>query len=532
MIISFFIKYFRTILDALIIAAIIVAFFFFDPMGLFGGRLKIRDTPVAVERVRQIGQLITAEYYGEAIASLILNGTDTIEQEEFEPEGQAVFDQMIVSLDSLKKLEKSKIVNVKRRNIEKTMDEVFPGLARDRLYIPMLNYLKDTIRARSGKKYDRKDVLWNLYDDGRIREGVLTIDNGFQLEGLYSFVSKTEEERLEKVKNNIAYIGRGWVKAGIDFGEMRSSDISYSEQNRTIYIRGCKVEILDCDINPWFVPGKVKGYELIKLKGSFDNPFAEAVKVKTRCLENLRVQALKSGILEQADQNARESLKNLFSLLTGNEIERIVFTTNKFKLVLDEIGRDNQISDSEAAMVNELLTKSLIETDTVSYNDYRRQLADMRDFCASLKQYNYAGTELNAYSLDLSPFLTNDTINPFQLDTVAEILSRKNPCDSIEVKNKVFELMASYEMSQNQFIDSCLSLGVLSTGKTKVEHRLAWMARSYRDSIFSQAFSACSKTLKASDARYAIWFKNEAECDSARSRMHRHIRSLNPELPE
>lgn len=532
MIISFFIKHFRTILDALIIAAIFVAFFFFDPFGWLGGRVKVRDTPVAVERVRQIGQLVTAEYYGEAIASLVLNGTDTIEAEEFEPEGQAVFDQMIVSLDSLKKLDKSKVLSVKKKNIEKTMGEVFPGLVRDRLYIPMLNYLKDTIDARSGKKYDRKDVLWKLYDDGKIREGVLTIDQGFHLKGLYSFVSNNEQERLKEVKNNIAYIGRGWVKAGIDFGEMRSSDISYSEENRTIYLRGCKVEILDCDINPWFVPGKVKGYELIKLKGSFDNPFAEAVKVKKRCLENLRVQALKSGILVQADQNAKESLKNLFSLLTGNEIERIVFTTNKFKLVLDEIGRDKQISDSEATLVNELIRKSLIEVDTLSYNDYRRQLADMRDFCQSLKQYNYAGTELNAYSLDLSPFMTNDTINPFQLDTVAEILSQKNPCDSIKIKNRVFELLANYELSQNQFIDSCLSLGVLSTGKTKVEHRLAWMARTYRDSIFSQAFSVCAETLKTPDCRYAIWFKNEAECDSARSRIHRHIRSLNPELPK
>jgi len=532
MIIPFLKEHFRIISEALIIAGFVIAFALFDPFGWFSSRTKIRNTPVAVESIRQIGQLTTAEYYGEVIASLSQGMTDTIEPAQINAEGQAVFNRIIIDLDSLKSLERKNILSVKKKNIGGRMDENFPWLTRNQLYILTLNYLKDTIKARSKKSYERKEILWKLYKNGRIAENALTVSKNFQFRGFYSFVKRTEKEQLREINNNIAYIGRGWVKAGIDFGILKAGDISYNTGNKTIYIKNCETKILDCNINPWFIPGKVKGYELIKEKGSFKNPFAEAVKVKKQCVENLRVQAMKSGILEQANQNAKESLKNLFSLLTGDEITDVVFTVNKFDRILKETGKDKLISDQEAALINDLIQRSLEEVDTLAYTDYRGQLADLRKFCKSLQQYRYAGSPVNGYSLDLAAFIKNDTVSPFHIEEVAGILSQKNVCDSIRIKHKMFGLMAQPDLSQNNFTDSCFASGILKTGKTKAGHKLSCMSKNYRDSIFSAALQTCTRTLKNPDNRYAVWFKDEAESDSTRCRLRRYLSGYNSELQE
>lgn len=305
MIIPFLIKHFRTILDALIIAAIMVAFAFFDPFHLFTSKVNIRNTQVAVESIRQIGQLITAEYYGETIASLPQTLTDTITDEQIINEAQSLFNELLSAVNNLKALSQGKkpALKVKEKNIENTFLDSNAWLARNRFYPFIIKYLAGYLDIKQTKNYTEK-VLWKIYISN-------STDIKFFPTKFLKEISDKNRKAYQEIKKNIVYIGRGWVKAGIDFENLKASDISYSTENKTIYIKNCETRILDCDINPWFIPGKVKGYELIKEKGSFENPFAEAVKVKKRCVENLRVQAIKSGILEQAHQNAKETLKRL-----------------------------------------------------------------------------------------------------------------------------------------------------------------------------------------------------------------------------
>ena len=530
MIIQFLIKHFRTILDALIIAAIVVAFAVFDPFHLFNSKVNVRNTPVAVESIRQIGQLITAEYYGETIASLPQSETEPIDPDQIKEEVQALYKELLHDLDSLKKyIVPTSSIKVKEKNIEDRMWENFPWLTRNTRYIPMLNFLKDTIKARSHKEYKRKQILWEFYSSKQIKAGSLTIDKNFQLNNFYKYLSKIEKDKLKEIKNNIVYIGRGWVKAGIDFGTLKPEDISYNTSNKTIFIKNCDTRILDCDINPWFIPGKVKGYELIKEKGSFKNPFAEAVKVKKQCVENLRMQAIKSGILEQAHQNGKETLKNLFSLLTNSEIKEVVFTTDKFDRILEAVKADKEISDAEAILINNLVIKSLCCVDTAAYNDYRRQLSDLNDFCEQLQKFQYSGIPVNGYSLDLSSSLKNDTINPFQLKKAMAILSEEIS-DSIGMMNDMLRFMANYNLPESDFVDSCIASGILKLTKSKTEHKLASLAKIYRDSLYNTALQTCTQTLQNTGNRYVLWFKTCAEADSAKAQLFRHLLKTNPEL--
>ncbi|MEM7298430.1 MAG: hypothetical protein AAF391_09220, partial [Bacteroidota bacterium] len=82
--IGLLLKHWKLILDILIIVAIVVLVFLWNPFNLFGKGLKLQDTANMVSEIKEIGELVTAEYYGEVIASdeeaeLGLVERDTIE---------------------------------------------------------------------------------------------------------------------------------------------------------------------------------------------------------------------------------------------------------------------------------------------------------------------------------------------------------------------------------------------------------------------------------------------------------------------
>lgn len=519
MIISFLIKHLRTIIDALIIAALIVAFAIFDPFKWFNTGINIRNTPVSVQSIKQIGQLITAEYYGETIASLPESYMESIDPFVIDSSVQALFSDLNRAFPKLRKTDRHGWLTfdaIREKNIENRLEENFPWISRSKIYPLMMDYLCDSIKKRSTRVYDRKMLLWKLFDKQKIVENGFKVDSTLKFKGFAQYVINEKKVSFKEQKKNIVYIGRGWVKAGIDFGKLQPDDIYYNADKKTLFVRNCEPEILDCNINPWFVPNKVKGFELIKQKGKFDNPFAESVRVKKACIEKLRMQAVNSGIIAQARENARESLMNLFSLLMNSKVEQVVFSKNKFEQILAEIRKDQKISNQEAQFINELTVKSLEVPDTAFYTDYRMQLADLKDFCHELRSLTYADCPLNVFSLDLAPFLENESIDSVELSQAIIKLYKNHSLNSINQKSAMLRIMANYRLSQMSFIDSCLSQGIIKRPKSKFEHRLSGLTRIYRDSLFNQALNICEDSLKKPDSRYAVWLFSEAEFESER----------------
>ena len=519
MIISFLIKHIRSIIDALIIAALIIAFAIFDPFKWFNTGINIRNTPVSVQSIKQIGQLITAEYYGETIASLPESYMESIDPLVIDSSVQAVFRDLNRAFPQLRKTDRPGWLTfdaIREKNIENRLEENFPWISRSKIYPLMMDYLCDSIRKRSTRVYDRKMVLWKLFDKQKIVENGFKIDSTLKFKGFANYVINEKKVSFKEQKKNIVYIGRGWVKAGINFGKLQPGDIYYNSDKKTLFVKNCEPEILDCNINPWFVPNKVKGFELIKQKGKFENPFAESVRVKKACIEKLRMQAVNSGIINQARENARESLMNLFSLLMNSKVEQVVFSQNKFEQILAEIKKDQKISNQEAQFINELTAKSLEVLDTAFYSDYRMQLSDLKEFCDGLRSLTYADAPFNVFSLNLAAFLENESIDSVELNRAIVKLYKNPSLNSITQKSAMLRIMANYKLSQTSFIDSCLAQRIIKWPKSKFEHQLSSMTHIYRDSLYNRALHICEDTLQNPDSHYAVWFNSKSEFDSVR----------------
>ena len=58
------------IIEVILVIAAILVFAYFDPFGiLVSNKLTLKDTPAHITEIRSIGELVTAEYYGEVISS-------------------------------------------------------------------------------------------------------------------------------------------------------------------------------------------------------------------------------------------------------------------------------------------------------------------------------------------------------------------------------------------------------------------------------------------------------------------------------
>ncbi len=403
MIFTFLIKHFRTILDALIVVALIIILSVWDPFNWLDNTPKIHNTPVELKSVKEIGQLITAEYYGETIASLKESKIFEIPSDQLTNDAEelmvsiwdALFDLREQELKQEKGWLKKLFTNVKRSNISDHINKINPKITDNYLY-PFLMYRIDSVLFSKVNKAKNNRILYQMYYK-------YTPSKTADLESYYNrfnqlnrvtknfdtyYRNKIQQglNTRKEVKNQIVYIGRGWVKAGMDFGSFGNNNFWYDKQTNNIYFKDFEPQILDCDINPWYIPEqKVPGFELVKATGKVKNDYEEAARVKHRCKEKLRQQAIQAGILKQSKDNARESIKNLFSLLMDTEIKDVIFTRNKYLHLLKELEMDSVVSIHEALWLDSILSRDYNKTDTNWYQTWQIQIQDLQDFNSKLK---------------------------------------------------------------------------------------------------------------------------------------------------
>jgi len=379
MIIRFILKNLRVFADILIVAALVGAFAYFDPFGWLRGPLKIKDTPLVLSSVRDIGQLVTAEYYGEAIASLADTVFEDYSPAEVNNEAVRVYKMV---LDSTAQLRREKpghwwIANENERNILNKFAERFPDLAENPFFEKVLLHYS-RFNMLLAKENDLAVILWHIYEK---QQPTLRAPEQF------ATATFPIQENGKKLKNQLVYIGRGTVKAGIDFGTFTERNFWYNSNTHKIYLYNVEPKILDYDINPWFIPEKgVRGYELVKITGKLKkDPLPAATRVKLRCRENLRAQAIEAGIISQAKENARQSLKALFSLLLEDEVADVVFLQNKYDHFAAFLS-DSIVSPVEARSLLKIVEADFTSLDTLWYDNPQDQVRDLMDFCQRLKR--------------------------------------------------------------------------------------------------------------------------------------------------
>lgn len=367
-------KNWRFLLDALIVVVVIVALFLWNPFGIFGGKAKLVDTANMVTEIRQIGQLVTAEYYGEVISSLEEARLEFIEDENVRSQAEKVFGDLLLAINELRAFEilppdqkekyaenygelkgrdRRRIVRAKldSKNIREKMEffALLDDVESEDVFREVFEYWyrrKSNLLGKKNFDFDSKsqdEALAALFFDNS------TLPNDFY-DGFMAFYYEARKNEFSKkeLRKKIAVIGRGWVKAGFDFTNLDASALIYHENRQEIHIMGMSPSILNADINPWFIPEKgVPGFEILDMNSKAD--FRDGKIVKQYCVRKLEDYAQRANILQNAERQGEETLKNLFSLLLGKEIKKVVFHHDAFLEKIQDITKDDLISHGELA---------------------------------------------------------------------------------------------------------------------------------------------------------------------------------------
>lgn len=439
----FLVKNWKLFVDILLVVGAIIAFTFWDPIGMFTNA-KTKQTANLVTGVRDIGQLVTAEYYGEVISSwkefkLTEFPADTLTdfaEEAWREIRFTVWENRTKPKELKLKVRNTQFcLNLPNKNVynefvvflgdkylSRKLDRIYDGKqlkkgVEQTIYRKILDELKaeeKSIRKRLQlrKRNDSEELKEEMEE--LILETPAFIYDFFPY---YQFLVDRGEGRKDK-KKNIVFIGRGSVKAGFDFGKLDESNFLYDEDSKTINFYGIKPEVLDVDINPWFIPErKVKGFELVTY--SEDVSFIEAKEVKRQCKQKLLAQAKGAQIVENAEENAREALRSFFSLLLDEPDIKVSFHTQPFDLHLAIIKADTLIDKNEALFIDSLYQHHLRISDTVSVDKKLKLDQHFKLFIASLRKLPFMEKEydFNYYAMSAARVL-QDTFHVSKEDVI------------------------------------------------------------------------------------------------------------------
>ncbi|MEP0366185.1 MAG: DUF4230 domain-containing protein [Cyclobacteriaceae bacterium] len=395
-----------------IVAGAVILFAFFDPFGLLSPRkLTLEDTPISVRSVKEIGKLITAEYYGEVLTSLqesrIDKWTQEIEDDEAEFESLDSMFQMAIR-DLRERKDELNLKTRKTRNLYKVYNKLYGYLIDNPYY---QNYISAAIwKYYSSKNKNEQNLIRDLYE----------IDSETKLTSKLGLISQAKSRFIQKKKNfmevktadksfkkkQIVVLGRGSVKAGIDFGQFNEENFQYDQNARVIHLIGIKPEILVSHINPWFIPGKEKGFEIVMMTKKAEKP-KYMLMVKQRSLEKLQQNAINAGILERAKSNAEDNLKSFFSLLIPAGVDQVVIHEDFFAYFGESILAE-KITPLSMQSIDSLLVKKY-SIDSAATMSMRNSLAE-RTIKINGELY-----PVDRYSSKLS-FLDDDALTPAELN--------------------------------------------------------------------------------------------------------------------
>ena len=434
--IGFLFKNWKLFLDIILVVGGILAFTFWDPLGIFTNT-KLQATANMVSGVRDIGQLVTAEYYGEVIGSykeLKLNETPedtiTINAEKMFVDLKAAFGNVEKSFKEM--YQGNELKAIKANDEEEIYDKFLAFIGKE-----MFNFNTERIfdekKNKLKGKYEEK-ILKKLYKNGwdyyKSLKKEYRKDDAFMIEveyknylsenpdfiekfyHMYGYLTKQNLDAGSKKRSSLVMIGRGSVKAGFDFGKLNEGNFMYDKDNKSVHFFGITPEILDTDINPWFIPEqKVKGFELVSYSNAMT--FEDAREVKIYCKQKLLDQANRADIIKKALENGEEALKSFFSLILDEPDIRVKFHTHPFELHFAMIVADTLIDINEALFIQSLYQSEMKKWKPPS-EDGERSIPEKRQqlfwyFVNQLKELNFIDSayRFNFYSMAAADVLSD-----------------------------------------------------------------------------------------------------------------------------
>ena len=434
--IKFYIGIGVTVLVILLGGALLIANYpdFFK--GLFTSQTNtIEDTSISVKEINEIGELVTSEYFGEVVKSYSGEFRDA-EKLNLEKEYilmKALVDSAFIGIPDREFIEKE--IRVKYTVIEEKKDEI-KTLNRKKDELTSLQFRKKTEINNSIRKLNKdikklekqiadhqleiKDKLRNTFFDNDMHQrckynffhkiasgtGVKKMKNRDFLTYIRKtswddFRSKYEirinkeiqdsKEKQDRKNIDLVYLGRGWVIAGFDLGDVNESNTILEDS--MITFTNMDPEILDVDINPWFIPEptelemekdlKEKEREELERKrfgfmmlndltarARRTLTFQDMVAVKMACKDQLHRDALEREILQQSVRTGEEVLEGLFNLIPtqGNvKVQVVKISTSKFFPIKIYLQMNGVIDSTVVDSVSSLYESYTYDPDSLSY---------------------------------------------------------------------------------------------------------------------------------------------------------------------
>ncbi|WP_339925104.1 DUF4230 domain-containing protein [uncultured Cyclobacterium sp.] len=424
----------RLILQILLVVAAVVLIYMWNPMNVFGGKAILKPTANMVSEIREIGQMITAEYYGEVLTSIDEVQIDFQKEPEIAQLAEATYDIIVEEITNLKNFHQLTVEQrlaigdpekqLKRRDRNKILvDKVGSNNILEKLnYLgeweqtSRLIFFEEIMTFFYLKQNDKSNSITDPLRENRLRKTLKEMydaeGNNFWNSATFTsdyYASKLSDRPRSEAKKSLAMIGRGTVKAGFDFEELQSHMYYLNEEVGELHIFGLAPKILNADINPWFIPEKgIPGFDLLSYNGKVD--FKDSKKVKIYAVQKLKTNARKAGIIEQAELNGGQTIGRLINLLTEVEVKKVFFHHDELIDLTKEIQEDRFISYEEATLFENHLQSELVKIDSLKeattdrYNN--RKLADTKwntmvqmlkqlqtyEFESQIPPYNYFST--------------------------------------------------------------------------------------------------------------------------------------------
>jgi hypothetical protein len=374
------------ILQVILVIAGVLVFTWFDPFDLLvPAKLTLRNTPVQVNSIKEIGQLITAEYYGEVISSSL----EVKAQKQKKSAGD--FKKNILKLhedfiSAVSEFSAADIQSRRRGSVYKAFVEAYPDLVLNPLYDVYLYYINEKL-ADNKYRFRELDKRLDIQGKEKLIKKLYKNRNKWRdkLEKLNTAdITSLKEEQIKKQykkefrRSRLVMLGRGSVKAGFDFRDFSERNFRYDKLRNRIHFIGLQPRIISATINPWFIPEEgVEGFEFLiaQRHSRLDPKFTK--EVKRLCLEKLRKQAMDKQILVMAKKNAESHLKEFFSLLLDKEVKSVTFHTDYLDYMYDVIAEDSVLSDYEIFTVDTVL--AYFDRNYNKKNKYERMASFIND---------------------------------------------------------------------------------------------------------------------------------------------------------
>ena len=305
------------------------------------GITEMKETPVLIEQIKEIDELIGAEFYGEVYADLFTSYNDLI-NEYGENLHEITSKYKFLNDYSKKKLKVNDLnTSMKKHIIEiKKLDSLinYSDSTRKiyRVYLDSLQTILKEIpkgRRESDKRerYDYVDNEVNLMK----KKLVETTDKYLQFSKKHKRAKKDKKSTEKKLtsakkdmtsymtKRNLVYIGRGHTSAGFDMKSLNISNLDTTDANKSITVSLPEVGLIDTVINPWYYKNNkdsLMGYEIYINKKDRLYTNDDVMLVKQKCRKNLALSALNKGIINMATKNGTNALESFFMLLGFEEV--------------------------------------------------------------------------------------------------------------------------------------------------------------------------------------------------------------------